>query len=49
VFAGKYYERFRRESNIVVLDDDVADVFKNSEAVNAALRQYMAEHGAPSK
>jgi hypothetical protein len=35
---GKYYERFRRSSNVVVLDPDVAKAFPNSEAVNAALR-----------
>jgi hypothetical protein len=35
---GKYYERFHRSSNVVVLDDDVAKLFPNAEAVNGALR-----------
>jgi hypothetical protein len=39
---GKYYERFRRSTNIVVLAPDVAEAFPNSEAVNGALRVLMA-------
>jgi hypothetical protein len=35
---GKYVERLRRESNIVVLEPEVAQAFPTSEAVNAALR-----------
>ena len=35
---GKYYERFHRSSNVVVLDDDVSKLFPNAEAVNGALR-----------
>ena len=35
---GKYVERLRRESNIVVLDPEVAEAFPTGEAVNAALR-----------
>lgn len=35
---GKYYERFRASSNVVVLDPDVSRVFPNSAAVNEALR-----------
>jgi hypothetical protein len=35
---GKYYERFHRSSNVVVLDDDIAKLFPNAEAVNGALR-----------
>jgi len=35
---GKYYERFHRSSNVVVLDDDVAKLFPDAEAVNGALR-----------
>jgi len=34
---GKYYERVRESSNVVVLDPDVAAVFPNSDAVNKAL------------
>jgi hypothetical protein len=35
---GKYAERVRASSNVVVLDPEVADLFPNAEAVNAALR-----------
>lgn len=35
---GKYYERFKQSSNVVVLDDDVAKLFPNADAVNGALR-----------
>lgn len=35
---GKYYERYRASTNVVVLDPDVSAVFPNAEAVNQALR-----------
>ena len=35
---GKYAKRVRASSNVVVLDPEVADLFPNAEAVNAALR-----------
>jgi hypothetical protein len=35
---GKYYERFRQSSNVVVLDPDVSEAFPNAESVNRALR-----------
>jgi hypothetical protein len=35
---GKYHERFKAATNIVVLDPDVAEAFKGSESVNQALR-----------
>ena len=35
---GKYYERFRRSSNVVLLEPDVAAAFPNSASVNEALR-----------
>lgn len=35
---GKYYERFRRSSNVVLLDPDVSEAFPNSASVNQALR-----------
>ena len=34
---GKYYERYQRDSNVVLLDPDVAQAFKDSESVNGAL------------
>jgi hypothetical protein len=35
---GKYAERYRAGSNVVVLAPDVAEAFPNEEAVNEALR-----------
>ena len=35
---GKYIERLRTSSNVVVIAPDVAGLFPNAEAVNAALR-----------
>ena len=35
---GKYVERLRVKSNVVVLDPEVAELFPNGAAVNAALR-----------
>jgi hypothetical protein len=39
---GKYYERFRQSSNVVLLDPDVSAAFPNSAAVNQALRALAA-------
>jgi len=44
---GKYYERYRQGTNIVLLAPDLAEVFRDSETVNSALRQFLSEHGAP--
>lgn len=38
---GKYYERVKASSNVVVLDPKVAAVFPNSEAVNKALHSLI--------
>lgn len=35
---GKYYERFKAGTNVVLLDEDVAVVFSDSKSVNEALR-----------
>jgi hypothetical protein len=35
---GKYIERYREGTNVVLLDPDVAKVFPNARAVNEALR-----------
>jgi hypothetical protein len=35
---GKYFQRYRKGDNVILLEPDVARVFKNSEAVNEALR-----------
>jgi hypothetical protein len=38
---GKYAQRFREGTNVIVLDPDVAAEFKDSAAVNDALRQLL--------
>lgn len=35
---GKYYERYRQGTNVVLLDPDIAAVFRDSAAVNSTLR-----------
>ena len=35
---GKYYERYRAGTNVVLLERDLAEVFQDSESVNRALR-----------
>jgi hypothetical protein len=35
---GKYADRLRTNSNVVVIDPAVTDLFPNADAVNAALR-----------
>jgi hypothetical protein len=39
---GKYYQRFQQGTNVVLLDPDVAQAFKDSESVNRALRLLLA-------
>ncbi len=38
---GKYYERYRQGTNIVLLEEDVAAIFHNSQSVNRALRMLI--------
>jgi hypothetical protein len=38
---GKYAERLRESSNVVVLAPEVAEVFPNADAVNRALRSLI--------
>lgn len=35
---GKYYQAYQQASNVVVLDPDVAEIFRDSASVNEALR-----------
>ncbi len=44
---GKYYERYKQGTNVVLLEPDIAQVFQNSAVVNKALREYLSEHGQP--
>lgn len=39
---GKHFEAYRQGTNVVFLDPDVAAVFKDSGAVNRALRSLLA-------
>jgi hypothetical protein len=42
---GKYVERYRSGTNLVLLAPDVAAVFRDDEAVNAALRSLIQAKG----
>ena len=42
---GKYVERYRQGTNVVLLDPDVAEKFPTSESVNEALRRLVARGG----
>ena len=44
---GKYYEQYKAGTNIVLLEPDLAKVFRDSAVVNQALREYLSEHGGP--
>ena len=35
---GKYYKKYMEGTNVVLLEPDVAEVFRDSETVNQALR-----------
>ena len=35
---GRHHEAYRKGTNVVLLDPDVAEVFRDSESVNQALR-----------
>ena len=35
---GKFYQEYMNGTNVILLDADVAEVFRDSEAVNQALR-----------
>ncbi len=43
---GKYAQRNREGSNVVVIDPDVSQTFPTAKAVNDALREYIAIRGA---
>jgi hypothetical protein len=45
---GKYAGRYSEGANVVVLDPDVAEKFKTSEAVNKALREFAERKQASS-
>lgn len=39
---GKYVDRYRRGTNVVLLDPELADAFPDSKSVNDALRALAA-------
>ena len=42
---GKYYKQYMEGTNVVLLDSDVAAIFRDSESVNQALRVLMKAAG----
>jgi len=42
---GKYYKQYMEGTNVVLLDPDVASVFRDSESVNQALRVLIKTAG----
>jgi hypothetical protein len=40
---GKYAKKYREGTNVVLIDPDLHKLFPNSEAVNRALREYVAK------
>lgn len=39
---GEYHQRYHQNSNVVVLEPDMAEAFPNAESVNKALRSIYA-------
>jgi len=44
---GKYVERYRQGTNLVLLDPDIAAAFPDAKAVNDALRLLLEEKQSP--
>jgi len=44
---GKYVERYRKGTNLVLLDPDIAVAFPDAKAVNDALRSLLQEKHSP--
>ena len=43
---GKYASKYKKGTNLILLSSDVAEVFKDNESVNEALRLLMKIAGA---
>ena len=39
---GKFVKNYREGTNVALIDPELHDLFPNSEAVNRALREYVA-------
>jgi hypothetical protein len=46
---GKYVERYRQGTNLVLLDPDIAAAFPDAKAVNDALRLLLHEKQSPQR
>ena len=46
---GKYAQRYREATNVVVLEPEVAKAFPNERAVNKALRGLLRDRKAPAR
>ena len=48
---GKHYEAYRQGTNLVLLEPDVAEIFKDSATVNSALRMLakIAQEYSPTQ
>ncbi len=42
---GKYAQQYREGTNVVLIDDDLAEAFPTPKAVNDALRKALKEQG----
>ena len=42
---GKYAQAYREGTNVALIDADLHELFPTSEAVNRALRDYVAKSG----
>ena len=40
---GKYAKRYHEGTNVVLIDPDLHKIFPDSESVNKALREYIAQ------
>lgn len=41
---GKFYKEYAKGTNVILLDADVAEVFRDSETVNQALRTLISKN-----
>jgi len=46
---GKFADRYRQGTNIVLVDPDLHKLFPDSESVNRALRKFAEEHQLSSR
>ncbi len=45
---GKYAEQYAAGTNVVLIDPDLREHFRDSKAVNRALRHYLQSGGSPA-